>query len=77
VRLTAPAGFGGRLRGKGPKACKANTGPRRGAHPVHSLTTLARWCRVRHDLDTAAAHDVTALDAIAGKPWPPPLPAIG
>ena len=47
----------------------------------HSLATLARWCRLRSYLDSAAAHGVTALDAIssaiAGKPWLPPLPAIG
>jgi len=46
----------------------------------HSLATLARWCRLRSYLDTAAAHGVTALDAIssalAGKPWLPPLRAI-
>jgi transposase len=46
----------------------------------HSLATLARWCRLRSYLDSAAAHGVTALDAIAsalaGKPWLPPLPAI-
>jgi transposase len=46
----------------------------------HSLATLARWCRLRSYLDSAAAHDVTALDAIrgalAGNPWLPPLPAI-
>jgi transposase len=45
----------------------------------HSLATLARWCRIRSYLDSAAAHDVTALDAIRaaieGKPWLPPLPA--
>jgi transposase len=47
----------------------------------HSLATLARWCRLRSYLDTAAAHRITALDAIssaiAGKPWLPPLPAAG
>jgi len=46
----------------------------------HSLATLARWCRLRSYLDTAAAHGVTAIDAIRdaieGKPWLPPLPAI-
>jgi transposase len=46
----------------------------------HSLTTLARWCRLRSFLDSAAAHGVTALAAIRGviegKPWLPPLPAI-
>jgi hypothetical protein len=45
----------------------------------HSLTTLARWCRIRSYLDTTAAHGITALDAIstaiAGKPWLPPLPS--
>ena len=30
-----PAGFGGRLRGKGPQPLKADPGPRRAAHPVH------------------------------------------
>jgi transposase IS66 family protein len=46
----------------------------------HSLATLARWCRLRSYLDSAAAHGVTALDAvravIEGNPWLPPLPAI-
>jgi transposase len=42
----------------------------------HSLATLARWCRIRSYLDSAAAHGITALDAIAGKPWLPPFPAI-
>jgi transposase len=45
----------------------------------HSLATLARWCRIRSYLDSAAAHGTTALDAvravIEGKPWLPPLPA--
>ena len=44
----------------------------------HSLATLARWCRIRSYLESAAAHGITALDAIrsalAGKPWLPPLP---
>jgi len=46
----------------------------------HSLPTLARWCRLRSYLDTAAAHGIPALDAIraalTGKPWLPPLPAL-
>ena len=46
----------------------------------HSLATLARWCRLRSFLDSAAAHGITALDAIRdaleGRPWLPPLPAI-
>src|SRR6266576_1438675 len=46
----------------------------------HSLATLARWCRIRSYLDSATAHGITALDAIrdalAGKPWLPPLPAV-
>jgi hypothetical protein len=44
----------------------------------HTLATLARWCRIRSYLDTAA-HGITALDAIrdafAGKPWLP-TPAL-
>jgi transposase len=46
----------------------------------HSLATLARWCRLRSYIESAAAHAVTALDAIrdtlTGTPWLPPLPAI-
>jgi hypothetical protein len=46
----------------------------------HTLATLARWCRLRSYLDTAAAHGTPALDAIRtaieGNPWLPPLPAI-
>jgi hypothetical protein len=46
----------------------------------HSLATLARWCRLRSYLDSAAAHGITALDAISaaitGRPWLPPPPAI-
>jgi transposase len=45
----------------------------------HSLATLGRWCRLRSYLDTSATHGITAIDAIrdalAGKPWLPPLPA--
>jgi len=41
----------------------------------HTLTTLARWCRIRSYLDSAANHGLTALDAIsnalAGSPWLP------
>ena len=47
----------------------------------HSPATLTRWCRLRSYLDSAAAHGITALDAIrgaiTGKPWLPPLPALG
>ncbi|MBV9446854.1 MAG: IS66 family transposase, partial [Streptosporangiaceae bacterium] len=46
----------------------------------HSLATLARWCRIRSSLDSAAAHGITALDAIRaaieGRPWLPPLPTL-
>ena len=46
----------------------------------HSLATLARWCRLRSYLDTAAAHGITALDAIRDalteKPSLPPVPAL-
>jgi hypothetical protein len=42
----------------------------------HSLATLDRWCRIRSYLDSAAAHGITALDAIRaaieGRPWLPP-----
>jgi len=41
----------------------------------HTQRTLARWCRIRSYLDSAAAHGLTALDAItaalAGRPWLP------
>jgi len=45
----------------------------------HTQTALARWCRIRSYLDSAASHGLTALDvvttALNGKPWLP-LPAI-
>jgi transposase len=45
----------------------------------HNQRTLARWCRIRSYLNSAAAHGLTALEAItaalASKPWLP-LPAI-
>jgi hypothetical protein len=38
-----------------------------------------RWCRIRSYLDSAAAHGLTALEAItaalSGKPWLPAIPA--
>jgi transposase len=41
----------------------------------HTQRTLARWCRIRSYLDSAAAHGLTALDAITaaltGRPWLP------
>jgi len=41
----------------------------------HTQATLARWCRIRSYLDSAAAHGLTALEAVgaalAGKPWLP------
>jgi hypothetical protein len=58
--------------------------PRRGITTAsaywHSLATLTRWCRIRSYPGSAAAHGITAPDAIrdalAGKPWLPPLPAV-
>jgi Transposase IS66 family len=45
----------------------------------HNQRTLARWCRTRSYLDSAAAHGLTALEAVTaaltGKPWLP-LPAV-
>jgi transposase len=41
----------------------------------HTNRTLARWCRLRSYLDSAASHGLTALDAttraLAGNPWLP------
>jgi hypothetical protein len=41
----------------------------------HTNRTLARWCRIRSYLDSAAAHGLTALDAVtqalADDPWLP------
>ena len=58
---------------KGPKRHQAVSGY------WHTLATLARWCRIRSYLDSAASHGTGALDAIRaaleGKPWLPPLPA--
>lgn len=45
----------------------------------HTLRTLARWCRIRSYLDSAAGHGITALQAItaalSGRPWLPAVPA--
>ncbi len=45
----------------------------------HNQRTLARWCRTRSYLDSAAGHGLTALEAVTaaltGKPWLP-LPAV-
>ena len=41
----------------------------------HTPRTLARWCRIRSYLDSAANHGLTALDAVtcalASDPWLP------
>jgi hypothetical protein len=41
----------------------------------HTQRTLARWCRIRSYLDSAATHGLTALDAttraLASEPWLP------
>ena len=54
---------------KGPKRHQAVSGY------WHTQATLARWCRIRSYLDSAANHGLSALDAIAsalaGKPWLP------
>jgi transposase len=54
---------------KGPKRHQAVSGY------WHTQATLARWCRIRSYLESAANHGLTALDAIstalAGKPWLP------
>jgi transposase len=59
---------------RGPKRHQAVSGH------WHTLATLARWCRIRSYLDSAANHGLGILDAIcaalAGKPWLPPLPAL-
>jgi hypothetical protein len=43
----------------------------------HTNRTLARWCRIRSYLDSAAIHGLSALDAItralADDPWLPAL----
>jgi hypothetical protein len=45
----------------------------------HTQETLARWCRIRSYLDSAAAYGRTALQAVttalSGKPWLPPASA--
>ncbi len=60
---------------KGPKRHQAVSGY------WHTQATLARWCRIRSYLESAASHGLTALEAIstalAGKPWlPAARPAI-
>ena len=57
---------------KGPKRHQAVSGY------WHTQATLARWCRIRSYLESAASHGLTALEAIstalAGKPWLPARP---
>ena len=45
-------------------ARKPPSATRQGSGYWHTLATLARWCRIRSYLDSAAAHGITALDAI-------------
>jgi hypothetical protein len=58
---------------KGPKRHQAVSGY------WHTQATLARSCRIRSYLDSAANHGLTALEAIraalAGNPWLPAVPA--
>jgi hypothetical protein len=62
--------------GSGRKAADYDSSGQRIPAPG-TLATLARWCRIRSYLDSAAAHGVTATDAIRaaieGRPWLPPL----
>jgi hypothetical protein len=51
---------------------------RSGCRGLFALSTLARWCRIRSYLDSAANHGLTVLDAIsaalAGEPGLPAVP---
>ncbi len=59
---------------KGPKRHQAVSGY------WHTQATLARWCRIRSYLESAANHGLDAIDAIstalAGKPWLPAAPPV-
>ena len=75
---------GGRRRGlpdaaRPPSAARKPPRAIRPSPATGSLATLARWCRIRSYLDSAANHGLTALDAIssalAGSPWLPASPA--
>ena len=72
MRQKAPAGFGGRLRGKGRNSHHVNPGPRCAAHPVHeqvSTTTIylhADMTHKRQAIDRAAP-----LTAKTGRYQPP------
>jgi hypothetical protein len=84
-----PAERAARLIGMQPTTRWKRPGPEQGAKTAkrhqavsgywHSQRTLARWCRTRSYLDSAAAHGVTALEAVtaalSGRPWLP-LPAV-
>ncbi len=54
MRQKAPAGFGGRLRGKGRNSQHVNPGPRRAAHPVHTNPATTHEY-LEADLDTKQA----------------------
>jgi hypothetical protein len=53
--------------------CRRVIARSRSAAYWHTQQSLARWCRIRSYLDSAAAHGLTALDAItaalADVPW--------
>ncbi len=70
-------GFTNNISERGAKAAKRHQAV---SGYWHNLATLARWCRIRSYLDSAAAHGVTALDAVRAAieetPWLPPLPAV-
>ena len=71
-----------RLNNVSERGAKQPSGTRPSPDYWHTLATLARWCRIRSYLDSAAAHGISALDAIPGAleanpGYPSPRPEKG
>jgi hypothetical protein len=67
-----PAGFGGRLRGKGPYPPKADTGPRRAAHPVHAnLRSVERYIHADMGIKERALARTTPIGSSPRRYQPP------
>ncbi len=72
MRQKAPAGFGGRLRGKGRNSQHVNPGPRRAAHPVHeNIRSTQAYLHAHMALKEKALARTAPARTKAGRYQPP------
>ena len=72
MRSKAPAGFGGRLRGKGRGSQCVDPGPRRAAHPVHvSVETTQIYLHADLELKEQALARTRPPNGRTGRYQPP------